>query len=1212
MSGPANLTHCCITSATVKSKGGNRSHGSIPLGIVSATGCPLTLLPLAHFIQHRQSGRVSPVPEFDAPHYVRRYPDVAAAGMDPFEHYLVRGAAEDREPSSEFDPVFYRARYLRHVAAVIPLLHYRQNRHLPGFHPSRPEQDCDIPSEVRRNTRPGPMFEEIAPLPPGAAPRAKLLAFYLPQFHTIPENDAWWGKGFTEWTNVARALPRFAGHYQPRLPRDFGHYRLEGTDVLRKQAAMAQAAGIHGFVFYFYWFNGHRLLESPLEALLADRSVDLPFCLMWANENWTRRWDGSEHEVLISQDYRPGDETALVTTLLRHFTDPRYIRIEGRPILMVYRAGVIPQGAVARWRRLFAASGENPLFVMAQSFRDRDPRRFDMDAAVEFPPHKLTDGIDTINASLTMLDHATTARIYAYEDVANASDLAPAPYPLIRTALPGWDNDARRQGAGMSIHGATPAAYQAWLERLVAAANEQTVYGEAIVCINAWNEWGEGAYLEPDVHFGAAFINATARAVAGLAPATARQRLLLVGHDAFPAGAQLLLLNIGRTLRHGWGIDVCFLLLGDGALLPQYRAVAPTTVLQGGNDVPRHAAALAAQGIVTAIVNTSAAASAVEPLRAAGIEATLLIHELPRLLRERNLVDVARAAAASAREVVFGAAHVRDRFAELAPLPPGRSVVLLQGLYRPVQAIDRDSRRAQLQIPRGATLAVGIGYADLRKGFDLFLQVWREAQRREAGIHLLWVGDIDPGVHAYLGAEMAIARSAGTFHHIPFMPDGADWFAAADVHLLTSREDPMPTVVLEAMSTGIPTIAFDESGGAPDLLRDCRAGVSVPLGDAVAVVEQIQALTARIRPAQRDRMAQQARTLFDFDRYVGRLLALALPALAEVSVVVPSYNYARFLPARLASIFAQAHPVAELIVVDDASTDDSEDVARRVASEAGRRLRWVGSSRNSGSVFRQWHRAATLARSEWLWIAEADDLAEPTFLTTLCEIARSQPDIVMAFSDSRAIDVDGRPLWPDHQAYYAESGATLLSNDGVFDATDALAGCLGQRNLILNVSAVLFRREALLAALDRCASALEAFSMAGDWRVYAELLAGGGRVAFVAQPLNVHRRHPNSVTHRMPINRHLDEVTRMHRHMRGLLGAHPGLVRSQRRAFDAARQALEAQAARTRPAPRSNRRPPAEINPAGAGPRPASPSPGSARSTPAPLPQPVPSRRSVP
>ena len=410
------------------------------------------------------------------------------------------------------------------------------------------------------------------------------------------------GQGFTEWTSVARGQSRFVGHYQPRIPRDLGHYTLEGTDTLRRQIAMARQAGLSGFVPYFYWFNGSRLLERPLETFLADPTLDFPFCLMWANENWTRRWDGSDHEVLISQDYRPEDEVALIDCFARHFRDPRYIRAEGRPLLMVYRAGRIPdtRRTLERWRKLWRERhGEAPWLIMAQSFDDHDPRPHGFDAAIEFPPHKLTQRAPLRNAAHVILDPQANPQIYAYEDIVAASLAEPEPaYPLIRTVVPGWDNDARRQGQGVVIHGATPAAYQAWLAECVARAGASLPLGEKFVCINAWNEWAEGAYLEPDMHFGAAFLNATARAVTQAPGREEPGRLLLVGHDAFPAGAQILLLHLGRALRHGFGIQLEFLLLGGGrALLAPQRE----RILVGAADLEilRHVLRRLGHGIDT-------------------------------------------------------------------------------------------------------------------------------------------------------------------------------------------------------------------------------------------------------------------------------------------------------------------------------------------------------------------------------------------------------------------------------------------------------------------------------------------------------------------------------------------------------------------------------------------------------------------------------------
>jgi len=211
---------------------------------------------LRHFLDRRLDGAVSPIAEFDPVYYLRASPDVAAAGVDPFEHYLLYGYREGRDPSAEFDTRFYMRRYMGGEANLNPLMHYRQFRRVLFLHTRRPAQEISVLDEVHRFTRPGPEFEARAPLPRSAVCRAKVLAYYLPQYHAIPENDAWWGEGFTEWNSVARGMPRFAGHYQPRIPRDLGHYTLDTPETMRRQIAFAREAGLFGFVQYFYWFNG--------------------------------------------------------------------------------------------------------------------------------------------------------------------------------------------------------------------------------------------------------------------------------------------------------------------------------------------------------------------------------------------------------------------------------------------------------------------------------------------------------------------------------------------------------------------------------------------------------------------------------------------------------------------------------------------------------------------------------------------------------------------------------------------------------------------------------------------------------------------------------------------------------------------------------------------------------------------------------------------
>jgi len=1099
---------------------------------------------LSHYLAHRKTGSFSPIADFDAEYYAEQYPDVAAAGVDTFEHYVTYGFREGRNPSRLFDTRFYRQRYLRD-SDESPLLHYLQHKDEPGIYPSLPDHESTVARQLKRFSKPGPHFEERQPLPNSSARRAKILAYYLPQFHAFPENEEWWGKGFTEWTNVARGLPRFIGHYQPRIPRDLGHYSLTDKDVMRRQIEMAREAGLFGFVFYFYWFNGSRLMERPLDMFMADPALDFPFALMWANENWSRRWDGSESEVLISQDYRDEDNTKLVDTFAAAFRDPRYIRASGRPVLMVYRPGIIPdcKKIVAEWRKLFRErSGEDPIMIMSQSFNDNDPEKFGLDGAIEFPPHKLVVGLKTRNDELKYLDPDFTAQVYSYDDVVQHSVTEPTPaFPLIKTLCPSWDNDARRQGSGLVIHGSTPAKYQNWLEKLIDYSIKKPFFDEQFVCVNAWNEWAEGTYLEPDLYHGAAYLNATARAVAGSASTSGVNRLLLVGHDAFPSGAQQLLLNIGRVLRRRFGIEVSFVLLAGGKLEKAYAEVAPTKIYAIGAELSQYLAELHSRGFKAAIVNTSAAAAACEALAGAGITPTLLVHELPRIIAEKNLLAAARTGLNFAKQTIFAAPYVREQFLETCAVEDTQTLILPQGSYKEMvfSPMARAALRAELGIADGEFLAIGVGYADLRKGFDLFLQIWRAVRRLKSETHLCWVGDIDPAMKGYLATEIQRAEATGTFHMLGFRDDIGALFSAADAFILSSREDPYPTVALEAISVGTPILAFEGTGGIPDTVRLHQAGLVVELGDVDAAADGLLKLFHQPDPAaERERLAAIATQYFSFERYVTKLCDVVFPERARVSVVVPNYNYAHHLKSRLGTIFGQTYPAHEIIVLDDCSKDNSLEVIEQVAAEWQRDVKIIVNEKNSGSVFRQWRKAAEVATGDYVWIAEADDESDPQFLERLVIALQGAKDTVLAFSDSRAVDSDGKLMWPDHKNYFASAGAQALSHDGVYRGREFVRRFLSERNLILNVSCVIWNRAALSQAMRRCEEELLTYRMAGDWHLYVDVMTSEDcHVAYVAEPLNVHRRHASSVTHSLAAAAHVAEIERVHRLVQARLGA---------------------------------------------------------------------------
>ena len=340
------------------------------------------------------------------------------------------------------------------------------------------------------------------------------IAFYLPQFHPIPENDAWWGKGFTEWTNVANAVPQFLGHHQPQLPADLGFYDLRVPDVMRQQVELARRYGIAGFCFHYYWFGGRRLLEMPVNRFLADAELDLSFCYCWANENWTRRWDGLEDDVLMAQRYSPEDDFALIDELAASFRDPRYIRVDGRPMWIVYRATLLPDpvATTERWRCRARELGFAGLYlVAAKTFDVKDALALGFDASVEFPPHQAR--LPDVTRSVELINPGFRGSVHRYQDLVDAfTRFAPAPCPEFRTVVPGWDNEARRPAAGRCIVGNTPERYEEWVLAAAQATLRQRP-GERFLFINAWNEWAEGAHLEPDRRYGHAFLRATARAL---------------------------------------------------------------------------------------------------------------------------------------------------------------------------------------------------------------------------------------------------------------------------------------------------------------------------------------------------------------------------------------------------------------------------------------------------------------------------------------------------------------------------------------------------------------------------------------------------------------------------------------------------------------------------------------------------------------------------
>lgn len=344
----------------------------------------------------------------------------------------------------------------------------------------------------------------------------RLIAINLPQFHPFKENDEWWGKGFTEWTNVTKAKPRFRGHYEPQLPSDTGFYDLRLPEARQMQADMAKEYGIYGFCYYHYWFNGKQLMERPVTEILKSKKPDFPFMLCWANENWARNWDGGFKSILIQQNYSKEDDIAHLKFLCEeYFPDERYIKIDSKPFFIVYKPELFPnmKETINTWRTVASEYGYELYLGFMENPRI-DSKKFincGFDIAVDFQPTNIKaeylHGKFLFHKLLKRLFKIPYSMIFSYGDYVDfCATMALPDYKEFPCVSPGWDNSPRRVGKPfMAFKGSTPQLFGKWLK---AALKKFKPFSkdENFVFINAWNEWAEGNHLEPDQKWGDAYL----------------------------------------------------------------------------------------------------------------------------------------------------------------------------------------------------------------------------------------------------------------------------------------------------------------------------------------------------------------------------------------------------------------------------------------------------------------------------------------------------------------------------------------------------------------------------------------------------------------------------------------------------------------------------------------------------------------------------------
>lgn len=486
---------------------------------------------------------------FDEQWYRETNDDVDYTNLHPLEHYLLYGWKEGRNPSEAFDQQWYQKQIgeLGQQADVCPLLlHLGYTLGKIAHNPRCLEPDTlDLANfaefVISADKKNNFTFEQVDSTPLNTDPAdPKIVAFYLPQFSPFPENDRWWGKGFTEWTNVTKAQPLFAGHYQPHLPYDLGFYDLRVKETCLRQEELARDFGLYGFCYHYYWFDGTKLMNAPIEKKLTDPELRLPFCLSWANEAWSSNWDGSHNNLLIDQP-KTIDAHKLFRDLLPFFEDARYICVDGNPFFMIYRPTYFSQKTVKKFisemRSLAIENGLPGLHValgttMPASHPLERLDAYGADSYVEFPPHRFTHEPTHPGRLCSKCSNATFYDLPT--SILHYQQCNPEHAHTYRTVFPSWDNTSRKAETGATVFlNASPDVYMKWLTWcLDKAAVESQGRGGAMVFVNAWNEWAEGAHLEPDRKYGYAFLNRTKMAV--LAARKARKQF---GPSGFSVGS---------------------------------------------------------------------------------------------------------------------------------------------------------------------------------------------------------------------------------------------------------------------------------------------------------------------------------------------------------------------------------------------------------------------------------------------------------------------------------------------------------------------------------------------------------------------------------------------------------------------------------------------------------------------------------------------------
>jgi len=980
---------------------------------------------------------------------------------------------------------------------------------------------------------------------------AKLISFYLPQYHPIPENDGWWGKGFTEWTNVAKAVPQFVGHYQPHLPGELGFYDLRVPEVQRRQVELAKKYGIYGFCFYYYWFNGKRLLEKPLEQFMLDPEIDFPFCICWANENWTRRWDGLDNEVLISQDHSVKSDSEFIHDLIPYLKHPNYLRINGCPVVLVYRVDILenPLETTKYWREYVFNEGIDNLYLIAMdvfNFKE-DPKSIGFDAVSEFPPNTLL--VDEKSNIVEKFNPNFEGRIYDYGQLIH-SMLSRRDVNFIRfkAVMPSWDNTARKKDRSTIFINSSPVKFSYWLRESINMTKQSFSPSLRFIFINAWNEWAEGTHLEPDRKFGYGYLQSVASTLKEALQERKRIKYLFISHDANAGGSQKVLFDLLKWFKVNTLIDIKIICLSGGKLIKEFNKISKTLIFSEISTLTKEdqkKKILDFCGGIPDLIygNTVVSGQIYYLLSEFNIPILTHVHELQSAIDKyaSNVIDDVIKFSDYYIACSYSVKQNLEKSYKINPekIFTGYSFIIPKNNTQ--ETLNKKINLRQkfgIESEKFIVLGCGIGMP-FRKGADLFIETAVEIKERGLNnIQLYWIGDFDPQYSDPIYGEwndylkrIEQYNLNDIVSFLGYIDNPKDWLEIGDVFLLTSREDPFPLVMLEAADAKLPIIFFNDTGGSSEFVTS-DMGFSVPYQDTKKMALKIIYLynnkdvqmnmgkKAQERLLQNFTLEKIAPRILDFSSNIskkkvnqskiwlnlGKKNRIISPNNEPyLSIILPNYNHEKYLSERLESIKDQTFQDYELIIMDDASSDNSKLIIERYYDLPN--VKVVINEENSGSPFKQWVKGIPMAKGELIWIAESDDTCEPDFLEKLIP-AFENTKVQLAYCSSHVINDQGKIIGKYSDMDYLKSLSTTKWNNSYCVAADQeVNDALGIKNTILNISSAIFRKFNLD---DIFLETITNMKISGD--TYLELNAiKGGYIYYEADSLNFHRRHESSI-----------------------------------------------------------------------------------------------------